>query len=209
MSIQTRREREKQDMKTAILEAATKIIINEGYDKLSMRKLADAIEYTPTTLYNYYEDKAQIIDAIMRKLNLEVICAVKAILQENKSLPVNIQIGLAFKVFINVMANNAEMGKAVMRSGTKAIFGSDEEPEQSSSNGINLLHTILQEGQNQYVLRKLDENASWMLISALLGFSMNAIENQLYLSDNWDSLVDTYIEILINGIMPINSINEV
>lgn len=203
MRTRARREREKQDMRVAILEAATKIIIKEGYEKLSMRKIADAIEYTPTTLYNYYEDKAEIIDGISRELYIKIVSAIKVILRDNKSLPIDKQLELSFKVFIYTMTDNAEMGKAVMRSGTRAIFGPDEKSNPDSDDGILMLHALLHDGQEQSVFRKLDENVSWMLISALLGFSMNAIENQLYLNECWDSLVDTYVEILTNGIMPI------
>jgi len=198
-----RREREKQDMKSAILEAATKIIIEEGYDKLSMRKIAEAIEYTPTTLYNYYKDKAEIIVGISKEMYLKIVSAIKNTLQDNKNLPVNYQLKLSFVAFIDTMTSNAEMGKAVMSSGTDKLFGSNDESESDSDSGILMLHALLQEGQRQSVFRKLDENVAWMLITALLGFSMNAIENRLYLNGNWSNLVEIYVEILINGIQPI------
>jgi len=200
--MRARREREKHDMRIAILEAATNIIIEEGYDKLSMRKIADAIEYTPTTLYNYYKDKAQIIDGISKELYMKVLSNIKTIFQ-NKNLPPDRQLELSFKAFINTMTQNAEMGRAVMQSGTKTIFGPSPETQPDSDNGILLLKDFLQEGQRQSIFRKLDENVPWMLVTALLGFCMNAIENQLYLNEDWESLVDTFIEILLMGIMPL------
>jgi len=203
MSTRARREREKQGMRIAILEAATKIIIQEGYEKLSMRKIADAIQYTPTTLYNYYKDKAQILDGISQEVYTKIISIIKRVLQENKTQPITVRLQLSFKAFVNTMTDNAEIGRAVMISGAKAIFETSEGPESDSDNGILMLERLLQDGQQQSELRKLDKNVSWMLITALLGFSMNAIENQLYLSADWDSLVDTYVEILLNGITPI------
>ena len=203
MGTRARREREKQDMKSAILDAATKIIIEEGYDKLSMRKIAEAIEYTPTTLYSYYKDKSEIIAGISKEMYLKIVNAVTNTLQDNKSLPINYQLKLSFIAFINTMTSNAEMGKAVMNSGTDKLFGSNDESESDSDSGVLMLYALLQEGQRQSVLRKLDENVAWMLITALLGFSMNAIESKLYLNGNWNDLVETYVEILINGIQPI------
>jgi len=197
-----RREREKHEMKIAILGAATKIIIEEGYEKLSMRKIADAIEYTPTTLYNYYKDKAEIISDISKEMYLKIVTTVKEVLQDNKSLPLDGLLKLSFIAFINTMTNNAEMGTAVLRSGVEKLFEPNEESEPDSDNGILLLQELLYEGQQQSIFRKLDENVAWMLITALLGFSINAIEKQLYLNENWDSLVDTYVEVLIYGIVP-------
>ncbi|QQK07292.1 TetR/AcrR family transcriptional regulator [Miniphocaeibacter halophilus] len=46
-----RRENEKEKMRKLILNASVKIILEEGYDKLSMRKIADRIEYSATTIY--------------------------------------------------------------------------------------------------------------------------------------------------------------
>ncbi|MCL2841294.1 MAG: TetR/AcrR family transcriptional regulator [Defluviitaleaceae bacterium] len=203
MKARARREREKQNMRVSILEATAKIIIQEGYDKLSMRKIADEIEYTPTTLYNYYKDKAQIIEEIAKDVYMKVVADIKEILQNNKNLTLDKQLKLSFIVFIKTMTDNAEMGKAVMRSGTETIFGAGETSEPNTNKGIHMLHGLLQEGQEQAIFRKLDENVSWMLITALLGFSMNAIENQLYLNENWDDLVETYVDILTNGIMSI------
>jgi len=210
MSMQTRREREKQEMKMAILAAATKIIIEEGYDKLSMRKIADAIEYTPTTLYNYYKDKSQIIESIAKEMYMKIVSATKGVLHDHSNLPMNTSLMLAFKVFIYTMTDNAEMVKAVMRSGVKVIFASNDESAldltsaSDTDDGISILQSFLQEGQRQSIFRCLDENVAWMLITALLGFSMNAIENQLFLNDNWENLVDMYIEILVHGIVSIN-----
>lgn len=43
------------------MNAAIDIIEQEGYEKLSVRKIAAKIEYSPTTIYLYYKDKSEII----------------------------------------------------------------------------------------------------------------------------------------------------
>ena len=197
----TRREREKENMRNAILEAATKIIVNEGYENLSMRKIANEIEYTPTTLYNYYKDKMQIVNDIAREVYKKIVSNAKIVIEKNKDVPIHYQLELVFKAFIDTMTSNAEMGKAVIRSGSQAIFGDREEAEAPENNGILMLHNLLLKGQQKSVFRKLDENMSWMLITALIGFSINAIENQLYLNNNWQGVVHTYVELLVHGLL--------
>ena len=200
MGLRARNEKEKETMKKRILEAAVALIIADGYDELSMRKIATKIGYSPTTIYLYYKDKAKIVEDISKQIYEITVCNIKRALEENKDAVIVEQLELAFKAFICSMTDNAEMGKAVIRSGTSAIFGSGDENVAPEENGILLLQAILSKGQQQGVLRRLDDNASWMLITALLGFVMNVIENQLYLRGDWTSLVSTYTEILINGL---------
>ena len=55
-----RREREKAEFRQIVLDAARQIVLEEGFDALSMRKIADAIEYAPGTIYLYFESRDAI-----------------------------------------------------------------------------------------------------------------------------------------------------
>ncbi|MCK6552460.1 TetR/AcrR family transcriptional regulator, partial [Myxococcota bacterium] len=44
-----------------IARAATKLFLTEGYERTSMRRIAEAIDYTPGALYSYFEDKDEIL----------------------------------------------------------------------------------------------------------------------------------------------------
>ena len=61
MGIQERKQREKDHLKTMILDTATEMFINEGYDNVSIRKIAGRIEYSPATLYLYYKNKDELL----------------------------------------------------------------------------------------------------------------------------------------------------
>ena len=201
MGAKERRAREKADMRDAILQAAAKIIVEEGYEKLSMRKIAGAIDYTPTTIYLYYEDKAQIVGDIAKDVYRKIARNTQKVMRENEGAPTSKLLELGFKEFVYTITGNAEMGKAVMRSGTSAIFGPDENLDVPEEPGVEVLRKLLLKGQQESELRKLDDNMSWMLVTALIGFSLNAIENQLHLSANWHALVHTYAEMLVNGLL--------
>ncbi len=60
MGISERREREKEEMKDLILQAALKLFLENGYEKTSIRAIADLIEYSPATIYLYYKDKNEL-----------------------------------------------------------------------------------------------------------------------------------------------------
>ncbi|HVI39231.1 MAG TPA: TetR/AcrR family transcriptional regulator [Anaerovoracaceae bacterium] len=67
MTIEDRRDREKLQMKNLIVQAAAHIIVNEGYDKLSIRKIANQIEYSPAIIYHYFSNKNEILSQVLRQ----------------------------------------------------------------------------------------------------------------------------------------------
>lgn len=60
-----RREREKQILRQTMLDAAKQLFLAKGYDGLSMRQVAEQIGYTPTTIYLYFEDKDDLLFAVV------------------------------------------------------------------------------------------------------------------------------------------------
>ena len=64
MGISERRERDRQAVRSKILDAARDLFAAEGYDAVTMRRIAEAIEYSPTTIYLHFKDK----DALIREL---------------------------------------------------------------------------------------------------------------------------------------------
>jgi len=60
MSIQERRDRERLETRDKILDAARELFITEGYEGVSMRKVAQKIEYSPTAIYGHFADKEDL-----------------------------------------------------------------------------------------------------------------------------------------------------
>ncbi len=61
MGTAERRRREKQEMRHLILDAARELFVSEGYEAVTMRKIAERIEYSPTAIYAYFADKASLV----------------------------------------------------------------------------------------------------------------------------------------------------
>lgn len=60
MGVKERREREKSETRDKILDAARELFVTEGYEGVSMRKVADKIEYSPTAIYVHFADKEEL-----------------------------------------------------------------------------------------------------------------------------------------------------
>lgn len=60
MGVKERREREKSETRDKILDAARELFVSEGYEGVSMRKVAEKIEYSPTAIYVHFADKNEL-----------------------------------------------------------------------------------------------------------------------------------------------------
>jgi AcrR family transcriptional regulator len=61
MGVKERKLREKENLRQVILDTAREMFAEEGYQSVSMRKIADRIEYSPTTIYLYFKDKNDLL----------------------------------------------------------------------------------------------------------------------------------------------------
>ena len=64
MGTKERQERDRSSMRLAILTAARELFITDGYRNVSMRKIAERIEYSPAAIYSYFPAKDDIFFAL-------------------------------------------------------------------------------------------------------------------------------------------------
>lgn len=67
MGIAERKIRQKEEVRTSILTVAWKIVETEGWQALSIRKIADAIEYSVPVIYDHFENKEAILLEFTRR----------------------------------------------------------------------------------------------------------------------------------------------
>lgn len=61
MGTRERREREKETLKLRILEAAKELFAEDGYQNVTIRRIAEKIEYSLPTIYEHFKNKAEIL----------------------------------------------------------------------------------------------------------------------------------------------------
>jgi AcrR family transcriptional regulator len=67
MGVKERRERAKSETRDKILDAARELFITHGYEGVSMRKVAEMIEYSPTTIYVHFADKQDLFHQLCQE----------------------------------------------------------------------------------------------------------------------------------------------
>jgi AcrR family transcriptional regulator len=60
MGIKERQERDREAVRRSILDAARELFVAEGYQNVSIRKVAERIEYSPAAIYSYFPSKDDI-----------------------------------------------------------------------------------------------------------------------------------------------------
>ena len=63
MGVKEKRHRYKEEFRREILNSARDFFIDVGYEKFSMRRLAEKIDYSPTTIYHYFKNKDDLLFA--------------------------------------------------------------------------------------------------------------------------------------------------
>jgi AcrR family transcriptional regulator len=68
VGVQERRVRQKPLVRQEILDAARDILASEGYEGLSMRKVARRIDYSPTAIYLHFKDRDDLVSCVCEQL---------------------------------------------------------------------------------------------------------------------------------------------
>jgi AcrR family transcriptional regulator len=64
MGPKNRRQREREELREKILDAARELFVTQGVEAVTMRKIAEKIEYSATALYGHFADKESLLRAL-------------------------------------------------------------------------------------------------------------------------------------------------
>ena len=104
MGVRERRARQKKFLRQEILDAASEMFVRDGFENVSMRKIADKIEYSPTTIYLYFKDKADLLDQVCNETFARLVERLSRIMEQpmnpveklKKGLLTYVEFGLEF-----------------------------------------------------------------------------------------------------------------
>jgi AcrR family transcriptional regulator len=99
MSISERRERDRLKVRNKILDAARDLFATEGYDAVTMRRIAEAIEYSPTTIYLHFKDKDGLIRELCRVDLISLVQALQNVVAEPEPLERLRKIAMSYVAF--------------------------------------------------------------------------------------------------------------
>ena len=201
MGVKERRAREKEQLRHRILSAARELFVAEGYESVSMRKIADMIDYSPTTIYLYYKDKADLLDSVCKETLLNLLNTLDR-LRKDKSDPVETlrRSGRAYVEFGLKYPQDYKLTFVVRPQFQKGL-GLEE--GSVGEKVFNYLRTMVSECIRQKKFRQVDvETTGQMLWSAVHGVTLLLIDFPDFPWTEKDKLIDTVIHTMIEGLKP-------
>lgn len=162
-----RRERERGEMRDAIVSAAQELFLTEGFAETSIRRIAEKIEYTPGAIYSYFKDKDEILYEIHKRGFAKLAELLKPALELKDPLDKLHQTGRLYMKFAFENPQYYDLmfiSRAIPRS-----FGENKEWEEGGS-AYGVLALCVTECMEQNKIPKGDVHvASFLLWSMVHG----------------------------------------
>ena len=199
MGTKERRAREKKQLQRQILSAARELFVNEGYENVSMRKIANKIEYSPTTIYLYFKDKGDLLDSVCKETLLDLLNTLE-LLNRDKSNPIETlrKSGKAYVEFGLKYPQDYKLTFVVRPQFQKGLgLGEGSVGERV----FNYLRAMVSECIRQKAFRRVDvDTAGQALWSAVHGVTLLLIDFSDFPWTEKEKLIDTVIHTMIEGL---------
>jgi len=171
MGVSAKRAKYKEEFRREILDAARDLFINEGYEKFSMRKLAQKIDYSPTTIYIYFKDKDDLLFAICEEVAEQFLANLNTIKAKQIDFLESLRQALLF--FIEFGFNNPNHYKVFFFT-SPDVYGTQEdflEKESMARNSYLMFREIVQRCIETGQLQKMDVD----VLTQILAVAINGI----------------------------------
>lgn len=143
-----RRERKKEETKTSIINSAIKHFQSQGYDATTMEQIAEEVDISKVTLYNYFSSKEAIVSEFFQRMSHEYVDLVLAALEKQPTTSLKI-----FEMFRQQFKWNAQY-KELLRVYFVHQFQSMLKPETYQGSGLDIvLAQIIRYGQENGEVR--------------------------------------------------------
>ena len=154
MGVAERRGREREEVRRKILDAARELFMAEGSDRVTMRRIAEAIEYSPTAIYNHFEDKDALLNSLCEDEFGRLFALLKPAARPRSGVAWIRQLGLAYARFGLEYPNHYRFMFM-----TRGAFGTDHEPSAPAREAFGLLRAAVQRAIEAGEFRKGDVDA--------------------------------------------------
>ena len=201
MGVKERRAREKEQLRRRIVSAARELFVTEGYESVSMRKVAEMIEYSPTTIYLYYKDKADLLDSVCKETLLNLLNTLD-LLRKDKSDPVE-TLRKSGKAYVEFGLKYPQDYKLTFVVRPQFQKGLGLQEGSVGEKVFNYLRTMVSECIRQKKFRQVDvETTGQVLWSAVHGVTLLLIDFPDFPWTEKDKLIDMVIHTMIEGLKP-------
>lgn len=201
MGSKQRREREKETLRQEILDAARDLFVNEGYENVSMRRIAEKIEYSPTTIYLYFEDKASLLFAICDETFARLAKRLETIIKEQDDPVVALKRGC--RAYVEFGLKHPNHYRVTFINHPQLNFGADHylRDDSMGMKAYGFLRAGVAECIKQKRFKESDVDAvTQMIWAGGHGITSLLITKPHFPWVNRNQLIDIMIDTLVEGL---------
>lgn len=203
MGISERRQNEIEAFKKKVTEAAGEIIIKQGYEKLSIRKIAEKIEYSPGIIYHYFKDKNEILSCVVEENYGNILKLINEVTID-KQHPEN-TIADSMKAYIGIMLKIPEGFKAILMNDIEAINNKVNVLERGISKkrkSMQALTDAVSFGIEQGRFKKMDPELTAQIIwTSTYGLLSRLILEKNVSDEQRERLINQHLNMMIHGLL--------
>lgn len=197
MGVVEKRAKHKEEFRREILDSARDMFINDGYDRFSMRKLAERIDYSPTTIYLYFKNKDDLLFAICEEFFADFFAELNHIRSVSQD-PIE-TLRHAFLYLVEFGLENPNQYKVIFF--TKSVYGTMDqlvEKESMARSTYLAFKEMVRDCIKAGRLRELDED---VIAPALATASHGLVTMLLYRPDALNKRSDVIARSLVDALL--------
>ena len=195
-----RRERKKEETRSNIIDSAITLFKEKGYHKTSMDEIAEKVDVSKATLYNYFPDKGAILVAYFQSMISDYGQEIKTRLQDNQGIESRLENLLDFKK--QILGNDIEITANYLKYRLQTMFDKDlfENPDRSGLESV-ILEVMIDAQEKEEIRRDIPP---LVLARTFLLLSTNYFLSSIYMEDSLEqeNLKDQLLRIFLDGAKP-------
>ncbi|WP_437317622.1 TetR/AcrR family transcriptional regulator [Sorangium sp. So ce385] len=197
-----RREQQKENLRGAILAAAGELFLEQGYEAFSMRQVAERIGYSATTIYRYYENKDDLLFAIVHEGFTEFLRALVAA-AESTADPIERMEALG-AAYVRFGMQNPVHYRLMFMQRFDFVFDQRKEQQQPMVESFDVLQKAVASAMAAGAMQRGDVERHSQVIWALVhGITSLALANGGRFSpEDVDRTMEIAMKMMVRGLRP-------
>ncbi|WP_437635741.1 TetR/AcrR family transcriptional regulator [Sorangium sp. So ce854] len=197
-----RREQHRESLRGAILAAAGELFLEQGYEAFSMRQVAERIGYSATTIYRYYEDKDELLFAIVHEGFTEFQRTLVAA-AESTADPIE-RIEALGAAYVQFGMQNPVHYRLMFMQRFDFVFDQRKERQQPMVESFNVLQKAVTCAMEAGAMQRGDvEHHSQVIWALVHGITALGLANGgRFTADDVDRTLEIAMKMMVRGLRP-------
>ena len=204
MSTRDRRARQKTLLRQQILDASRELLVREGYERLSMRRVAERIDYSPTAIYLHFKDKQDLVFSLCDETFAKLVKELETLPDEIADPLVRLRKGMERYIAFGLKHPDHYLPAFVLPVPEDLNPKRREEavsPDSNAMRALGCLRDCIADGVRARKLRKVDPDvaarAAW---AAIHGITSLLIVHRAFPWGDQQAVITATLDAVVDGL---------